>query len=156
MPVPPNDPKDAVAHLVGMRQRIERLERALAKAPEAADSWHLVGDPGEPAFQNTWAQYPGGGTIAPGSFKKDELGRVRLRGLVRKGGGAGSWVGFETLFVLPVGYRPTHEEIFIAQSNSLYWQVRVLASGVVQVGDNGGATNPILWASLAGISFEGF
>ena len=64
------------------------------KAPEP---WHVVGAPGEPQFQSGWKNDPSYNSAA---FYKDQEGIVHLRGGVE--GGTGS----ETVFQLPVGYRP--------------------------------------------------
>jgi hypothetical protein len=64
-------------------------------APEA---WHMVGAPGEPAFQNSWTD--NGGVVADAGFYKDREGVVHLEGHVDGGG------SLKTIFQLPRGYRP--------------------------------------------------
>jgi len=61
------------------------------------DPWHIVGAPGEPAFQNGWAAVAG--EIAP-AFTKDPAGRVWMKGMMNNGTFAAP------SFTLPVGYRP--------------------------------------------------
>ena len=67
----------------------------------ADTAWHWVGDPGEPAYQNSWRWY---GTNEPtyggARFRKLANGMVVCAGLIDSGA-AGS-----TAFTLPVGYRP--------------------------------------------------
>src|SRR4051812_35523455 len=63
----------------------------------AMDPWHVVGAAGEPAFQNSWTNYGSGWATA--GFRKDPLGKVRLRGLVKSG-------TLATVFKLPAGYWP--------------------------------------------------
>lgn len=71
------------------------------------DTWHLIGDAGEPAFTAGWVNYdnnlPSPGAANAGrwaSFTKDPLGRVMLSGCVKAG------TVTATMFTLPVGYRP--------------------------------------------------
>jgi hypothetical protein len=68
-------------------------------APEA---YHEVGAPGQPAFQNGWAnEVPGFESTA--GFFKDPWGVVHLKGLVTAG-------TVSTIFSLPPGYRPSTYE----------------------------------------------
>jgi microcystin-dependent protein len=67
-------------------------------ATVAMDTWHQVGNSGEPAFTNGWINY--GGVYGNLMFRKDPLGKVQLRGAV-KNGTLGS-----SIFTLPAGYRP--------------------------------------------------
>lgn len=60
------------------------------------EGWHIVGDPGEPAFQNGWT---GNATYKP-AFRKDAVGNVHVRGVVNPGSSS------TTVFTLPDGYRP--------------------------------------------------
>ena len=59
-----------------------------------------MGAPGEPAFENGWANFP---AFAPLSFYKDRLGYVHVQGDVRHDmtNGCGT-----VIFTLPAGYRP--------------------------------------------------
>jgi hypothetical protein len=61
------------------------------------DHWHYVDSAGEPAFENSWVNYP---TEIPLRFKKLMDGRVHVQGTVKDGVGT-------TVFTLPVGYRPS-------------------------------------------------
>ncbi|HEY7206818.1 MAG TPA: hypothetical protein VH416_01145 [Gaiellaceae bacterium] len=70
----------------------------------ASEAWHEVGQPGQPAFQNSWHNY------APGFFEtagyyKDIFGVVHLKGYITGGTAV-------TAFTLPAGYRPTYEKWF--------------------------------------------
>jgi hypothetical protein len=69
--------------------------RAIEDAPSL--TWHAVGDPGEPGFEGSFANYPGGVAVA---FAIDQLGFVHLRGLAQ------SSAGDLTVFTLPAGFRP--------------------------------------------------
>jgi hypothetical protein len=64
----------------------------------APEGWHEVGAGGEPAFQNSWANFgPPAETVG---FYKDRAGFVHL-----KGEASGGTHGF-AIFQLPAGYRP--------------------------------------------------
>jgi hypothetical protein len=71
----------------------------------APEPWHVVGAPGQPAFENNWKTF---GIIignAPLSFLKDRSGFVHIRGEVEGG-------TLPCVFTLPVGYRPAQGEGF--------------------------------------------
>jgi hypothetical protein len=110
------------------------------------EGWHIVGDPGEPAFMNNWSSF---GLIignAPVSFLKDRAGFVHLRG---SGAGGSS----PCIFTLPSGYRPALNEGFANTTQSGGGQV----AGRVNVGSDGlvcftsGFGNVV--APLSGITF---
>jgi hypothetical protein len=84
------------------------------------EPFHIVGDPGEPAFENSWVNF-GAGT-PPASFYKDPLGRVHLRGTVQNG------TTGTVIFTLPVGYRPANGENLPAVGAAL---VTVASTGTV-------------------------
>lgn len=94
---------------------------------------HLVGAVGEPAFANSWANY--GGTNRVAMFYKDSTGRVHIEGLVKNGTAA-------TVFVLPVGYRPTAKVFQRSWDGTTSSAVvtTVDASGNVAI-ENAGATS---------------
>ena len=62
--------------------------------------WHLVGETGEPAFQNGWVNY-GSANFLEARFRKIN-GVVQVEGLVKNGTIAGQ----DPIFTLPEGYRP--------------------------------------------------
>lgn len=62
------------------------------------EGWHYVGEAGEPAFENSWANVSGGVALA---F------RIRESGVVDIHGGADSGTPGSTIFTLPTGYRPS-------------------------------------------------
>jgi hypothetical protein len=99
------------------------------RAPEAV---HLVGAPGEPAFQNGWAIFSSS-NLGPVGFYKDREGFVHLTGDARHDTTSGCGT---ILFTLPAGYRPPTELGFPA--------VRQATSGSpfqeahrINVGDDG-------------------
>lgn len=61
------------------------------------EDWHEVGASGEPAFENSWANYGGAFTVV--AFRKLSSGLVVVKGLTTGGGGT-------LVFTLPSGYRP--------------------------------------------------
>lgn len=85
---------------------------------------HEVGAAGEPAFENSWANFAGGHQVA--GFYKDAFGRVHLQGLV-----AGGTIP-ATIFTLPEGYRPDTIHLFIAlEGTGGVGRVDVNADGTV-------------------------
>lgn len=68
-------------------------------------AWIEVGSGGSaPAFQNSWANYDAA-TFNSCAYRKDAMGYVHLRGLVKTGASA------TTIFTLPVGYRPARQQL---------------------------------------------
>lgn len=104
---------------------------------------HVVGDSGEPAFQNSWVNYDTA-TFQGARFWKDAFDIVHLEGLVKNGTGPPS-----TIFTLPAGYRPANGILFSTLSNSAVGRIDVAATGNVtfQLGSN-------VWISLNGLSFR--
>ncbi|NCQ93148.1 MAG: hypothetical protein GPJ19_21070, partial [Microcystis aeruginosa LG13-13] len=95
-----------------------------------------------PAFMNGWINFDT--THNPAGYFKDSLGIVHLRGLVKNG------TNNTTIFTLPVGYRPSNQELQAVQTNlNTIGRVDILADGQVTVvsGSNG-------WVSLDGITFR--
>lgn len=111
----------------------------------AMDTWHYVGQAGEPTFQNGWSNYGGGFSSA--GFRKYPDGRVRLRGMIGGGTVSGSATG--TGFTLPVGYRPPATLLFDVQSGSALGRVDIDPTGAVRLysGVSG-------WFSLDNIEFD--
>lgn len=91
----------------------------------ASNTYIEVGAGGAPAFQNGWANYGGGFSTA--AYFKDACGIVHVKGVVA----SGTWA--DTIFTLPVGYRPTLRSIFAACSGdgTVPARVDVDASGNV-------------------------
>ncbi len=76
------------------------------KAAAVSEPFHIVGESGEPAFENGWANV--GFSLAEASFYKDPLGVVHLRGAVEVNAAGNS----ATVFTLPPGYRPANSYEF--------------------------------------------
>jgi len=84
----------------------ESVLQIASVAAQPLDTWHQVGDPGEPTFQGAWKNFDNAATVPSTNpahrnlrFRKYPDGRVRIVG-VPYGGTSGSIV-----FTLPVGYR---------------------------------------------------
>lgn len=97
--------------------------------PEA-EEWHLIGDPGEPAFEPNWSNFSESEfEPIPARFRKDELGDVVIEGFVGSPGGPG---GGRVVFVLPPGYRPAGLCCFPEVSNSESFRLDILGDGSVR------------------------
>lgn len=97
-----------------------------------------------PSLATNWSNF--GGTNLNAGYMKDQTNRVWLRGTVKK---SIAVVGGETLFTLPVGFRPSANINVPVVSNSAFGYVAVSAGGVVSV-QVGNAT----FVALDGISFD--
>lgn len=103
--------------------------------------WHSIGAAGEPAFQNSWTG--GASPYPPVGFWKDNLGFVRLRGMLLTGATG------TVAFTLPAGFRPVGQEYFDCNTGqTTTGRIGIAPTGEVSV-DRATAT----YASLAGISF---
>lgn len=134
-----------------LERRQEKVERSMqAIVPIAVTT-----------FVNGWRNIGGGGGVNQDArYWRDGLGIIHVDGMVDKNGG--NWVGNETIFTLPAGFRPLKNLTFTSAMSSNGFTVHnvghidVLSSGAVGVGLQGGAANPVSFASLAGISFVTF
>lgn len=79
-----------------------------------------------PLLQNTWSDY--GTPYATAGYTKTSAGLVVLKGLIKRGGAA---VSGETLFTLPVGYRPTYAMTFAVDSLDVSTTLTVGIDGTV-------------------------
>lgn len=108
---------------------------------KSGEDWHEVGSVGEPAFANSWVNY--GGTNSTAAFMKDSMGFVHIKGTVKNG------TEGESVFTLPVGYRPDTSQIFPAFSNNAVSWISIASTGTVSsVGGNNASR------SLCGITFK--
>jgi hypothetical protein len=78
----------------------------LASSLTPHEALHIVGAPGEPAFENGSANIPTSGEIPlnPVGFYKDHEGIVHLQGVAKVGKNPS---GVSTVFTLPPGFRPS-------------------------------------------------
>jgi hypothetical protein len=95
-----------------------------------SDTWHIIGAGGEPAFVTGSASTP-----AP-AFRLSKLGTVEMRGAwVAPAYGSAVW---QTLCVLPLGYRPTagvrRFSIHSSDPGTVdYFKIQILTTGEVQL-----------------------
>lgn len=102
---------------------------------------NLVGNTGNAAFQNSWANFGSGNESA--QYYKDPFGRVWIGGVVKSGGVPA------TIFTLPAGYRPEESKVYSVASNGAFGICTVNADGTV-VASAGNNT----YFSMSGVSFR--
>lgn len=113
-------------------------------------TWHKLGDAGEPAFGAGWQNFSAletGGGWTNVKFMKDQQDWVRLTGLANR-----PVAGTQAIiFTLPVGYRPPIDCEFTTVANDANQVVRVNTAGQVAII----SPNPsdIRFCSLFGIQF---
>lgn len=127
-------------------------------APGAVGSRHLANEDvfGEPeawqnaVLSNSWENW--GDTFAQVAFRKDQTGRVNLRGVLRGPANSGTATALQIL-TLPTGYRPTNTLVFWTNDSSTTGlRIDVYASGIVEI--VGTALANVNFPSLDGISFH--
>ena len=111
--IPPND---VAPMTVNSTKKVDNLNAdslddmdSTEFAPSAVESWHEVGQTGEPAFENGW-QNLGDSRTATAAFYKDPWGVVHLKGTVKSGSNG------STIFTLPCGYGPDKDQNFTVVS----------------------------------------
>jgi hypothetical protein len=77
-------------------------------------------------FDARWGNYGAGFEL--GGFRKDQLGRVSVRGLVTRLDGL---PGDEVIAVLPPGYRPAMTQIFTGESQGGVARIDVRPNGEI-------------------------
>ncbi|MDP2710783.1 MAG: hypothetical protein Q8O56_06155 [Solirubrobacteraceae bacterium] len=117
----------------------------------------VVAIPAPPAiipftFSNGWRVFGGGAApYGHAGFWRDASGRVHLEGLLDRNGA--NWA-VQVILTLPVGYRPPSARVFHPGVNpaNAAARVDVQPNGqlLLQVG---GASNPVGYLTLSGISF---
>jgi hypothetical protein len=85
---------------------------AVADTLAPTEATHLLGAPGQPAFEGGSSNLPGeaGAQFASGGFYKDPTGTVHLQGTVQVGA-SGSVPGL--VFRLPPGFRPAAGQLLV-------------------------------------------
>ena len=120
----------------------------LANSIPPAEATHLVGAPGQPAFESGSFNFGSteGVTLQPAGFYKDHEGIVHLQGLVKIG--ASSALG--KMFTLPAGFRPAN--------NTLVF-VNVFCAPLAEKCSDEKSTSPLIIAGsnvhLSGIDLSG-
>ena len=137
------DPPDADA-IQGNFDAIKK-EFPLSRKAMSVEGVHVVGDAGEPAFQNSWVNFDTA-TFRGARFWKDPMGIVHIEGLVKNGAAAPS-----TIFTLPAGYRPGNGLLFAVMANANV-AARIDIAPTGNVVWQGGGTNAFL--TLSGITFK--
>lgn len=83
--------------------------------------WRRVGGPGGPAYNGAWVQ--GNNPLV---FAKDEGGIVRMHGSLKNPTAANYTA--QVMFVLPPGFRPLEDKLFIVSMGALWGTLWVVAS----------------------------
>jgi hypothetical protein len=86
---------------------------ALASSLSPLEATHLVGNSGEPGFENGSFNFPGEGGIGfnPVGFYKDHEGIVHLQGVAKVGKGG----PVTSVFTLPPGFRPASGKVIVQE-----------------------------------------
>lgn len=137
-PLLAKDVGDQLGKVPDLEARVTDIEQN-PPTPEPPEAWHVVGTPGNPAYEAGW------GTLllneAARFYKHDE--RVYLGGAVTRSSGTSGHV-----FTLPIGYRPLVTKSWaVSAGGTTVVHVAVVATGVVSV--TGAAS-----AYLDGVSFR--
>lgn len=98
-----------------------------------------------PTFTNSWVNYGAGYNDA--GYRKDALGWVHLRGLVKNG------IDGASIFTLPTGYRPQYRELLVCGSNDLYGRLDIPTDGTVVPAS--AVTSPV-YVCLDGLTFKAY
>jgi hypothetical protein len=118
-----------------------------ALQPDGAGTevWHPLAG----SYANGWTDFGGGEQV--GRYKIDSTNRVWLDGDLKPG----SYASGDTIFTLPVGYRPVAERVYekqpVSGTGAGCYTINILPSGIVQVNNVVGAA-PLI-TGLSGISF---
>lgn len=94
-----------------------------------------------PTLLNSWVPYGSG--FGTAQYRMTADGVVSLRGMVKSGN------AFQSIFLLPVGYRPVNDELFNVSTDTVPAAFNVKADG--NIGFYGGSTG---YVTLSGISFS--
>lgn len=99
----------------------------LASPRVLTEPWHVVGAPGQPAFDNGWTSSASGSQVR---FFRDPFGIVHLTGLAQNGTS-------DLMFVLPSGYRPdsTSLELRVPGLNTTTFDATTIRAGVTDDGE---------------------
>lgn len=122
----------------------------LTAAKMSIEAWTDVGT--TPPFLNSWTNNGGGYNTT--SFFKDLSGNVTMKGTALR---TGTPANNESIFTLPVGYRPVADAIFINPSNYGPQRIIITSAGAVTVNSISGyaALGASNTASFDGVHFRG-
>lgn len=111
--------------------------------PGSAEGWKAL------PFTNGWSNY--GGAWETAAYRKDQLGIVHLRGLVTRAAGPPQGA----IAVLPVGYRPQRNRVFVVHTGEAPYQVgRVDAQPDGLITWSSGAVGETDYTSLETVAFD--
>ena len=135
---------DLNANFSGLADGTEIQDNAILARHIEVGVWHIVGEAGEPAYENSWVAYDSDTQYGGAEFMKDAYGFVHLRGLVKSG------VINADVFTLPEAYRPAYRHLFpVQQGSNTMQRLDVDDSGYVRL--VAGTNN---YLSLNGIKFQ--
>ncbi|MDB5167196.1 MAG: hypothetical protein JWN26_341 [Candidatus Saccharibacteria bacterium] len=97
-----------------------------------------------PSLQNSWADF--GSTYNTAGYTKTPYGLVILKGLIKR---TGTFVSGETIFTLPVGYRPAYKLTFAVSSNDASASFTINTDGTITPSTNVSES----YLSLESVSF---
>lgn len=121
----------------------ERLQHRLTSIEHASEEqWRGQTKWTDASYGSGWSTYSG--SFYGAQYKRDQTGRVWLRGLVKNT----SYIT-ATIFTLPTGFRPAFGHHFPIAASDAYGQIYVGPGGTVEH-QNGLST----WLSLATVSFD--
>lgn len=105
---------------------------------QSGEAWISV------TFTNSWVNY--GGAFATVQYRRDAMGFVHLKGLMKSG------TIDAAAFTLPVGYRPAASEICVGVCNpgDAISRIDITSAGIVKP-----ITGSNIYISLSGITFRG-
>lgn len=116
-----------------------RLDAAVLLPPEA---WHVVTNTTTPALGSLFANDPN----APLRYRKLPNGQVFVQGTLNRYA-----AGSDTIFTLPVGYRPTRTQIFLCAALARYSSNADRSNGTLEVGIN--RVDGRVWLNLSALTF---
>lgn len=124
-----------LSYLAGTVAAIQKQLGPLWTAIFAQETWTA------PTLLNSWINF--GVPLNSAGYFKDGLGIIHLRGVVKDGIAA-------TIFILPIGYRPANQEVFVIVSNNIIGRLDIKTDGSIygQIYNNA-------YVSLDGITFRG-
>lgn len=120
-----------IPNVLGLKDRVleEKLRHIINRINflfvDDEDEWHLVGDTGEPAFENSWVN--AGGGYEDVGFRMDRSGYVHLKGRAQDG------TVDTTIFTLPSRYRPSSNQLFSVPYEDTTAYILVQSDGQVKM-----------------------
>lgn len=117
---------------------VSQMTGLIGSAGVNMDVWHVVGNPGEPAFVNSWVNF--GAPYLGVAFTKLPNGKVQVRGSIKSG------TSPAVIFTLPPGYRPSASVVFAVATSggvNVLGSVMVAANGEVSAVSTNNAFVPL-------------